>query len=363
MTSSSDRKLRVAVIGTGAFAEACHVPGLQSHPQAQVVAICGRRRERVEAIADRFSIPDRYTDYEEVCARRDVDAVTIVTPNVEHARQAQAALVSGKHVLCEKPLAMNTAEAREIVRLAESTELIHQVAFTYRYLYGVQELRRRVLQGDVGSPYFLRIQWQAWDAMREDYQISPRDKLGLAGGGVLYDVGSHLFDLAYYILGPIESVTGFVKLIPRQRIDAGTGTISHVETDDIAAAWFVHESGVHGHLFASRVTPSFGEKAFVEVIGPQGALRASLGRGYVDALRVSTPGSPEWKDLPLPKEARDKSPHCLGAMMRSFVDACLRGKLNSDVDASFHDGLSAQRALAAVTTESAHHTWVRLKEQ
>ena len=106
-----DHCVRVGVIGTGAFAEACHLPGLQAHSQAKVAAICGRNYERTRALAVRFGIPAVYTDYRELCARTDIDAVTIVTPNVAHADQAVTALQHGKHVLCEKPLGRTTAEA------------------------------------------------------------------------------------------------------------------------------------------------------------------------------------------------------------------------------------------------------------
>lgn len=363
MTLSSNSKLRVGVIGTGAFAETCHLPGLQSHPRAEVVAICGRRYDHVRSLADRFNVPDVYTDYHELCSRSDLDAVTIVTPNSEHAKQAMAAFDSGKHVFCEKPMAINIAEAREMLFTAERSGKIHQVAFTYRYLYGVQELRRRVRRGDIGAPHYLRAQFDCWEGLQPTYRVGFRDKLALAGGGMLYDVGSHLFDIARFILGPIEAATGFSKRIPRQRVDSHIGTSVEIETDDLATAWFVHESGVRGQWFASHATPSFGEKAYLEVIGQEGALRASLSRGAVDVLRISTPSMPEWKELPLPDGARDKSPHSLGLMMRSFVDACLCGKLNGDVDASFHDGLAAQQALAAVTEATAQGAWVDLQSR
>ena len=362
MFSSVNRKLRVGVIGAGAFAETCHVPGLQSHPQAEVVAICGRRYEHVRSFADRFNIPDVHTDYDELCARSDLDAVTIVTPNVEHSRQAIAALGSGKHVFCEKPIAMTLPQACEMVRAAEMSRKIHQVAFTYRYLYSVLELRRRVLLGDIGTPYFMRIQYDSWEGMQASYRIGYRDKLELAGGGVLFDMGSHLFDLARFVLGPIEMVTGFWQHVPRQRFDGTAGKPATVETDDIAAAWFTHESNVRGQWFASRVTPALGDRGCLEVIGPEGALKASLSRGSVDVLKVSSPGRPDWKELPLPEAARDKQPHCLGIMMRSFVDACLRGKLDGEVDASFYDGLAAQQALAAVTEVNAQNTWVPIRK-
>ena len=119
MIPSPNSKLRVGVIGAGTFAETGHLPGLQSHPQAKVVAICGRRYDHARSLADRFNIPDVHTDYHELCARSDLDAVTIVTSSVEHAKQAITALESGKHVFCEKPMAMTVTEAHEMVRAAE----------------------------------------------------------------------------------------------------------------------------------------------------------------------------------------------------------------------------------------------------
>ena len=356
--------LRVGVIGTGAFSEQCHLPGLQSHPQAEVVAICGRRSERVRSLADRFNVPAVHTDYRELCARSDLDAITIATVNSEHAGQAIAAFAAGKHVFCEKPMATSVTHARQMLHAAEMSGKIHQMAFTYRYLYGVQELRRRVQCGDIGVPHHLRVHYNSWEGLQlhSASVVGFRSKAALAGGGVLYDVGSHLFDLARFMFGPIEAVTGFSQHIPR-RISGSRKGIKGVDTDDLATAWFRHKNGVHGQWFASRVTPSYGEKAHIEVVGHKGALRASLSRGSVDVLRISTPARPEWEELPLPEEAQNQSPSCLGIMMRSFVDACLRGKLDGDVDASFYDGLAAQCAIAAVTKAAAQLSWVRLEKE
>jgi predicted dehydrogenase len=125
----------LGVIGTGDFAEVCHLPGLKSHPQVEVVALCGRTYARTRSLADRFSISDIYTDYGDLCRRDDLDGVTIATANVFHAEQAITALEHGKHVLGEKPLGMNVAEVKEMVRAAERSGKIHQVAFTFRYGY------------------------------------------------------------------------------------------------------------------------------------------------------------------------------------------------------------------------------------
>ena len=179
---SEQRKLRVGVIGAGGFAEICHVPGLQTHPQAEVVALCGRREEHARAMADRLNVPDVHTDYRELCAREDLDAVTITTPNAVHAEQARAAFEHGKHVFCEKPLGVSVPEVRSMLETAEASGKVHQVAFTFRYTYGVQELRRRVRAGDIGEPYYVRLQWDGWGGLLPNWKAGWREKQGLAGG-------------------------------------------------------------------------------------------------------------------------------------------------------------------------------------
>src|SRR6188768_4170206 len=95
--------VRCGVIGAGGFAETCHIPGLKSHPNAEVTALCGRNLERCREMAGRNGIPHCFTDYHDLVARDDIDAVAIVTPNVSHHSIALAALEAGKHVFCEKP--------------------------------------------------------------------------------------------------------------------------------------------------------------------------------------------------------------------------------------------------------------------
>lgn len=355
-------RLRVGVIGSGAFAAQGHIPILQTHLQAEVRAICGRNHDRTNAIAAQFGIQTVYTDYRELCARPDIDAVTIVTPNAFHADQAIYAFRCGKHVLCEKPLARTLSEARAMLEAADASGKIHQVYFLYRCLYGVRELRRRVLAGDIGEPYLLRVQYDGWRGLTRDWKVTWQERQDVSGGGELYNHGSHLFDIARFVLGPIENVTGFLHRIPRKQPDASTGLMADVETDDIAAAWFRYKSGAHGQWFASRATPRSGENGWLEVIGPHGALRAPLSRGRVDCLQIHRPHQTSWEPLPLPAAAGDGLPHCLTTMMNSFVDACIKGCSNLETDATFVDGVAAQQGLDAVLLADKQRTWVSLPE-
>jgi predicted dehydrogenase len=357
---STPNKLRIGVIGTGAFAEVCHIPGLLSHPAAEVVAVCGRRLEAARSLADKFGIQRATDDFHALCADPDIDAITIASANVVHASQAIDALKQGKHVFCEKPLAMTAAEAREMADIARASGKVHQVAFTFRYNFGLRELRRRIAAGDIGKPFFARIQYDRWEGLAPGWTSSWREKKEFAGAGMLFDLGSHLFDITHHVLGPIDSVIGYTHVVPREAPDKTTGEMATVETDDMVNAWIRHSNGIRGQFFISRVTPPFAQLGYLEIVGDQGALKAALSRGGVDFLKVSSPTVPDWLDLPLPAEASDGKPHALGIMMRSFVDACLRGNIDNKVDASFDDGLAAQLAMSALLESEESDRWTHL---
>ena len=355
-------KLRVAVIGTGNFAEVCHIPGILSHPQAEVIAVGGRNANTAKKLAEKFGIKHSTDNIEALCADPNVDAVTIASANCAHADQAIMALNHGKHVFCEKPLAINDTEAEAMLKAANDSGKVHQVAFTFRYNYGIRELRRRIAAGDIGTPFHTRIQYDRWDGLAPGSMASWRDRRETAGAGLLFDLGSHLFDINRHVLGPLESVIGYTHTVPRLLPDRHSGKMTAVENDDIVNAWIRHQSGLRGQFFISRVTPPFAELGYLEVIGDKGALKAALSRGGVDYLKASKPDAAEWTNLPLPPEASDGKTHALDMMMRSFVDACLSGKTNDGVDATFEDGCAAQFAMSALLKSQTSMRWENISQ-
>jgi predicted dehydrogenase len=352
---AASERVRVAVIGAGGFAEICHVPGVQSHPRAEVVALCGRNAERCRAMAERLGVPEAIPDFREVVARPDIDAVTITTPNVAHHPIATAAFAAGKHVFCEKPLAMTRAEAEAMRRAAEGSGRVHQVAFTFRFTHCLQRLREELAAGTIGRPFYVRVHGEGFGDLRPGGRGGWRHVQALAGGGMLADMGSHYFDLVNWIVGPVAEVCGLLETVPREKTVGGESVT--VDSDDLAACWFRTGSGVSGQFFSSRVTPPRGANGYFEVIGETGALYAATTRGGGDALRLMRPGEPE-ADLPLPEESRSKQDYALGRMMRAFVDAILAGRSNSDVDATFVDGWRVQCAQEAVFTSAREKRWV-----
>jgi predicted dehydrogenase len=348
-------KVRCAVIGAGGFAEICHVPGLQSHPRAEVVLLCGRNEARRRAMGERLGVPETAPDYREVVARPDIDAVTITTPNASHREIAVAALEAGKHVFCEKPLAMNAAEAEAMTRLARERGLRHHVAFTFRYTHGVARLRELLRAGAIGRPFLVRMVGEGWGDLRPEARVAWRHQIALSGAGMLADMGSHYFDLVNWVVGPVVEVCGMLHVVERTRPDA-EGRPVPVDSDDLAFVWMRTAGGVQGEFRSSRITPARGDSGDLEVIGEGGSLLAPLSRGNRDGLRLSRPDGTE-EQVPLPPESASGQTYALGRMMRAFVDSILRGQPDADLDPTFEAGLAAQRAQEAVLRSVERRAW------
>src|SRR5688572_3532107 len=126
-------RVRIGVIGTSGWADFGHLPGLKAHPGAELVAICGRDRDSGEGMARTYDIPRVFTDYRDLIARGDLQALVVVTPDDLHHPIVMEALAAGVHVLCEKPLALTVDQAREMYDAAEAAGVRHLVNFSYRW--------------------------------------------------------------------------------------------------------------------------------------------------------------------------------------------------------------------------------------
>lgn len=349
-------KLRFGVIGAGGFADICHIPGIAGHPGATVAALCGRRREKAEAQARLWGIPHVFADYRELLASDKVDAVSIVTPNVSHAEIAEAAFAAGKHVFCEKPLAMSAAEARRMEAAAAKAGKVNMVAFTFRYLHGVRRLRALVADGAIGTPYYVRLWSREYKFMGPDAVGGWRQQSGMAGTGILGDLGSHLLDMVRYAVAPVAEVCGTLVNVPRT-LHGDSGRDFTPDVDDVASLLFRTATGVSGDVFASWAAPTH-DRRTLEVVGDRGTLLANLTRGEDELLRLVRPGKAlrDAEVIALPLDAPANEPSALGRMMQSFVDAVQRGSAGPD-DATFADGRAAQEAIDAVVASTRSRKW------
>jgi predicted dehydrogenase len=209
-------RLRCAVIGTGGFGLA-HLDSILHCPRASAVAIAEINPERLKEAADRYKIARAYADYHDLLDQPDIDAVTIATPNHLHARVALDALQARKHVLLEKPMAMNAKEAAKVVEAAKKMRRTFMVAQNFRFNRHSQTAKAIVERGDLGEVYHARCFW-LWrsNIPRIGSWFTQKQ---FAGGGCTADLGTHMLDLGLHLLGEfdVKSVSAqmFAKFGPR----------------------------------------------------------------------------------------------------------------------------------------------------
>ncbi len=212
-----NKKKRIGIIGTGNISHS-HIAGYKSLENVEVVAACDIDEEKLQWYAQQYGIKNTFTDYNEMLKMEDLDAVSVCTWNSVHASATIAALKAGKHVLCEKPLAMTVEEALEIQEVAKATGRLVMLGYVMRFEKKAQTLVDLIKAGRFGHIYFSKVCYLrragnpgGWYANKE-----------LSGGGPLIDLGVHVVDICHYLMGkPIPStITGvtFNNLGPRKNI-------------------------------------------------------------------------------------------------------------------------------------------------
>lgn len=366
-------QLGIAVLGAASFAEEHHIPDTNSHPNAHVLALYSRGLDRAKEMADRTGVPEASDDLDALLARDDIDAVTIVSSNDQHHSYAMAALAAGKHVLCDKPMALTAEQASEMTRAAHAAAVVNQIAFTFRYTYCIEEMRKRVTAGDIGNLHFIEIHNEVFSKqVVEPQRASWRDDASIHGAGHLGEMGAHFIDTVNYVCGPvsgfISEVAAVTHTIPHSSQTA-EGQLREVTTLDLASFFVRTSGGLQGQVLASRATPppisygivhagerQRGHMGYVIVSGEKGSLMATFTRGEVESLHELRPGE-QWQRVNLPPEAADGKPHGVTRMIHAFLDNVLAGKVLNDIDATFEDGYRSQSAIDAIMKAGKSRTW------
>lgn len=198
------KSVNIGVIGAGGIAQGAHLPAYQNCPNANIVAIADVNEDALKKAAEKFGIPNTFTDYREMLKRDDIDAVSVCTPNFLHKDPTIAALRAGKDVLVEKPLAMNAAEGEEIAQVVKETGKQCMVGFVMRYSAEAQVLKRYIEAGELGDIYYGRAQFLRRRGIPGWGVFGQKDK---QGGGPLIDLGVHVLDCALWLMGNKKPVT------------------------------------------------------------------------------------------------------------------------------------------------------------
>lgn len=263
------------IVGFGLHAVKRLMPGFTGAKNCRVTALARRDAEKARQSAEQFHIPHAFTSVEELCKSADVDAVLVTSPNACHLADVLAAVRHGKHVLCEKPMAMNADECRQMVEAAREANVVFGVAHVFRFHESIARMKERIAAGQIGHPVFARADFSFVAGEHPRKWLTDRS---VAGGGPVADIGVHCIDTLRFVLD--DEV---VKVTALAGTDAKSG--------DVEAAAAVALQFSRGTL--ATVSASYRATYYTPIAfhGPQGVLSAN------DGLTVERPVTINlWRD-------------------------------------------------------------------
>jgi predicted dehydrogenase len=344
--------IRVGVIGTG-FGRRVQLPALRLVPGVTATAIASSSLERARAVAGEFAIPNPFGSGEALARSPEVDLVIVASTPDAHARHAIAALEAGKHVLCEKPMALTAQEAEQMLEVAQRSPGLARIDHELRYEPNRCRARDLIRDGAIGSVLHMEFllkpylrgdgRPQAFDAPWSWWYDASR------GGGILGAVGSHLIDVSRFWSGnEIVDVSGRVATVVRERRDE-RGIARPVTADDFASCVLRLSGGAIVTMTLSTVA-SHGPGHFAQVTGSDGTMVLS-GESTLEIGRAGGGGALE--NISIPDDLWEKTtPNNMWArsfvrLMRDLVGE-LDGRPRAGEPATFRDGVAVQRVMDAV---------------
>ncbi len=366
------REIRVGLIGHKfmgkAHSHALHDVAFFFDLEAVPVmhTLCGIGPD-VAATAARYGWRNWTESWEAVVANPEIDAVAVCTPGNTHRAIAAAAARAGKHVLCEKPLALNAAESGEMLAAARQSGVRHMVNFNYRRLPAVNLAKQLIEEGRLGTLYTFRATYY------QDWPLDPafpflwRMDKSVAGAGSMADKGSHIVDLARFLVGDFAEVAATSEIFVKQRLEGGVPR--EVTTDDAAAFVARFHNGALGVFATSRMAAGHKNALGFEVNGSRGSVIFDLERlNELQVYFTSDPREAQGFRTVMVTQSEHKyiqswwpPGHIIGwehtfvHQYYEFLNAIAAGEGGSP---SFEDGHRAQQVLDAIERAAAEKRWV-----
>lgn len=349
------KALNIGILGAG-FIGTFHSYALRLQelikepPKAtlQLKVVADRDQKARDTLVKRFGWEKGVDDWRAVLDA-DIDIFVNAGPNVLHAEPTIAALKSGKAVFCEKPLAMDAAEAFEMWKAAADAKAIHQAAFVYRFVPALRYARELIQAGAIGEVTHFRSEYLMSNYLQPSLGFSWRLDKKIAGTGTFGDLGAHHIDLARFLVGEISEVAAIGRTVVPQV--AG----KKVEVDDAFVSILQFENGPIGVIQASRVAGGHGHTSAIQVDGTKGSLRYDVARlneieiadglacGFrtVQVIKEEHPLSDFWWEGGVQGSHPIGWVECFVQQMNHFVEAVLGNREISPLAATFEDGYRA----------------------
>ncbi len=275
-------EIRVGVIGFG-FMGRTHTFGYRTIPlyysglpfRIKLAGVCDAIEEVAENARDTMGFEYATDNPEDIFSNQEIDVVNVCTPNIYHKDAVLGALKAGKNVYCDKPLAASFEETRQITGVLDRYEAVTQMALQYRFFPATMRARQLLEDGRVGNIMSFRACYLHSGSVDPKKPIGWKQDKKFGGGGVLFDLGSHILDLIYFLLGEYKSVFAETRVVYPQRPDK-TGKMVEIEADDLALMVVRMKNGGAGTIEASKIATGTNDELRFEIHGDKGSIRFNL---------------------------------------------------------------------------------------
>jgi predicted dehydrogenase len=371
------KDINVGIVGTkfmgrahsNAFIDVPYWFDLPARPVLR--AACARNTADLVSFAQRFGWQTTETSWEDLVARDDIDLVDICTSNVTHMPIAVAAAKAGKHVLCEKPIAMNADEARLMLDAAREADVRHMVAFNYRRVPAIMLAKQLIDEGRIGDVHhFNAAYYQDW-LVDPSFNIVWRHDAKKGGSGAHGDLNAHTVDLARYLVGEIEAVAAAQEIFIKERpLEDGSG-IGKVTADDALTFIARFRDGALGNFMATRFATGRKNLLRLEIFGSEGALAFNLERlNELDFYsRADDERALGFRNIVVTEESHPfidvwwPPGHIIGwehTFIHEVRDLLLAIDRGEPVYPDFYDGLRCQQVLDAALESAVEGRWMEV---
>ena len=365
-------RLRVGVLGAGAWATFAHLPGFRRDSRCELVAIADPQFDLARAAAAQFEIPIAASDHWAVIERDDIDVIDVCTPSHTHFELAWAALEAGKHVLCEKPVAYDFRDTRRAAQVARDKGLKTKLGFTFRYAPAMRYMRRLVADGFIGQPFIFNgfeqnSQWlDPQTPLRQADHLADQAELQVSS---LEGYGAPIIDIAHLLVGAdLSAVVGTMRNFIPERVVRATGQMMRMNIDDGDIFMGEFANGALCSVQTSFVTVGNYPGIEARIYGSKGALICRLVEeaGICERLWSATPDQVEFRELTVPAEfyppggSREESWRSLfyANLIASFISEILSDSPGNE--GNFDDGAWVQETINAVEASFRQRRWVTL---
>ncbi|NLV91463.1 MAG: Gfo/Idh/MocA family oxidoreductase [Firmicutes bacterium] len=347
-------------------------------------AICGRDEDWVKRSAQKFGWASYETDWRKLVQRDDIDVIDVTAPSNVHKEIVLAAAEAGKHIFCEKPLALTLADAKEMLEAVTKAGVKHMIGFNYRRAPALSLAKRMVEEGRLGKIYHFRGQYLQDFVVDPNFPLVWRLRRDIAGSGSLGDLGAHTIDIARWLVGEIAEVVGMSETFIKERplptsmegLSATGGgenaEMGEVTVDDGTAFLARFANGAMGTFEATRFATGHDNTNWFEINGSKGAIRFNFERmneleyynrededGYrgfrvIQATHPSHPYMEAW----WPAGHIIGYEHTFIHEMKDFFECIVEDRMP---EPNFVDGVECQRVIEAVEKSVVERTWVQVK--